>query len=75
MAQPTVSKMERVQTAVDWYANELLGLMLELATNTITEIQYHIKRLKAFERAKQMEKEQIMKAYNAYYSQEAFIDG
>jgi len=28
-----------------------------------------------FSRFLQMEKEQIMKAYNAYYSQEAFIDG
>lgn len=63
--------MGNKQTAIDWYADELLGLMLELATNTITEIEYHIKRLKAFERAKQMEKEQINKAcYDGYYKED-----
>lgn len=52
-----------MQTAVDWYANELLGLMVELATNTIAESEYHIKRRKVFEQAKQMEKEQIIHAW------------
>ena len=51
------------QTAVEWYADELLGLMLELATNTISESEYHIKRKKAFEQAKEIEKDQIMDGF------------
>ena len=52
------------QTAVEWYTDELLGLMLELATNKIAESEYHTKRHKAFEQAKQMEKEQIIEAFD-----------
>ena len=48
------------QTAVDW--------LVEQYANENYGIE-------VYEQAKQMEKEQIMKAYNAYYSQEAFIDG
>ena len=50
------------QTAVEWYTDELLGIKLEFAMGVITESEYHAKRRKAFEQAKQMEKEQIMKA-------------
>jgi hypothetical protein len=53
------------QTAVEWYTDELLGIKLEFAMGVITESEYHAKRRKAFEQAKQMEKEQIMDAYDA----------
>ena len=51
------------QTAVEWYTDELLGIKLEFAMGVITESEYHAKRRKAFEQAKQMEKEQIIDAY------------
>jgi hypothetical protein len=54
------------QTTVEWLAKNLKDFP-------------HIKHSQSFkqliEQAKQMEKEQIIKAYNTYYSQEAFIDG
>jgi hypothetical protein len=52
------------QTAVEWYSDILLGLMIELATGVIVETEYHIKRRKAFEQAKQMEKGQIQDAWH-----------
>ena len=51
------------QTAVEWYTDELLGIKLEFAMGVITESEYHAKRRKAFEQAKQMEKEQIVEAF------------
>jgi hypothetical protein len=50
------------QTAVEWYTDELLGIKLEFAMGVIAESEYHTKRRKAFEQAKQMEKEQIIEA-------------
>ena len=53
------------QTAVEWYTDELLGIKLEFAMGVIAESEYHAKRRKAFEQAKQMEKEQIVNAWMA----------
>lgn len=52
MAQQTISKMETVQTAVEW----LFEKMTEQGTNPYWDMR--------FIQAKQMEKEQIMNAYN-----------
>jgi hypothetical protein len=53
------------QTAVEWYTDELLGIKLEFAMGVIAESEYHTKRRKAFEQAKQIEKEQSKQDYDA----------
>jgi len=57
------------QTAVEWLIEQVNSEQYQIAFG-----QTYI-CIDLIEQAKQMEKEQIMKAYNAYYSQEAFIDG
>ena len=61
------------QTAVEWYTDELLGIKLEYAMGVITESEYHAKRRKAFEQAKQMEKEQIIEAFDTGCADENII--
>ena len=55
MKQQTVSKMERVQTAVEWFAFQIMDSWNDIQ-NGKTSID------KLIEQAKQMEKEQIIKS-------------
>ena len=66
MAQQTVSKMERVQTAVEWLVEQLVELDKQLdgrrKSDDSTVVKLNTTRI--YEQAKQMEKEQIVKAYS-----------
>jgi len=56
------------QTAVEWY-NEQLNLYGDMAFNKEISLgQYHIKKQELLEQAKEMEKEQIIDAYDDGYS-------
>ena len=55
MAQQTISKMETVQTAVEWLENEL---------HNFIHPEHGKDFLPILEQAKQMENEQIMKAFS-----------
>jgi len=57
--------MENKQTAVEWFASEVLKLNRELVSKTISIDGFIHKSEQILERAKQMEKEQIMKAYES----------
>jgi hypothetical protein len=52
------------KTAVDWLMPNILGLTLELSNNRISQRTCELKILELFEQAKQMEKQQIMNAFN-----------
>jgi hypothetical protein len=56
--------MENKQTAVEWAEDQLSKLNSTVINTEITTQEYHIQRLKLWEKAKQMEKEQIINAYN-----------
>ena len=70
MAQQTVSKMERVQTAVEWLVEQLVELDKQLdgrrKSDDSTVVKLNTTRI--YEQAKQIEKEQIMKAYKDYHN-------
>lgn len=53
---PNKKTENKLLTAVEWYTDELLGIKLEFAMGVISESEYHTKRHKAFEQARQMEK-------------------
>jgi hypothetical protein len=54
-----------MKTAVEWY-NEQLNLCGDMAFNKEISLgQYHIKKQELLEQAKEMEKEQIMDAFEA----------
>lgn len=55
------------QTAVEWLINELLFIQ-SLNEDEITESNKAILTTSTIEQAKQMEKEQIMKAYKDYHN-------
>ena len=57
------------QTAVEWLEQQLKSTY---DNEGKLPLAYTLDLVK---QAKQMEKEQMIKAYNTYYSQEAFIDG
>ena len=63
---PTVSKMERVQTAVEWLIEQLVELDKELDGRRKSDDSTVIKinPTKIYKQAKQIEKEQIIDAYN-----------
>ena len=53
------------QTAVEWY-NTQLNLYGDMAFNKEISLgQYHIKKQELLDKAKEMEKEQIVKAYES----------
>ena len=52
------------QTAVEWYTEQEIKLTLDFLANKINQLDYGIKRVKLIEQAKDMEKEQIVNAYN-----------
>lgn len=57
--------MEKKQTAVEWIEDELSKLNSAVIYSEITQKEYHKQRVGLWEQAKQMEKEQIRKAYNS----------
>jgi uncharacterized pyridoxal phosphate-containing UPF0001 family protein len=54
-----------MKTAVEFYAEQEIKLTLDFLANKINQVEYGIKRVKLIEQAKEMEKEQITKAYNS----------
>lgn len=52
------------QTAVEWLFGETLGLTLQLENKRISHRNWELQMVKLFEKAKEMEKEQIEGAYN-----------
>ena len=55
------------QTAVEWYTEQEIKLTLDFLANKINQLEYGIKRVKLIEQAKEMEKEQIIEAYNTSF--------
>lgn len=55
--------MENIQSAVEWAEDELSKLFIAVANMEITYLEYHKKRVWIWEQAKEMEKDQIMRAY------------
>ena len=53
-----------MKTAVEFYAEQEVKLTLDFLANKINQVEYGIKRVKLIEQAKEMEKEQIIKAYD-----------
>ena len=51
------------QTAVEWYAQHEIELTLEFLAKKISELDYGLCRLNLINQAKEMEKQQISKAY------------
>ena len=54
------------QTAVEWYAIEHRKLLIQLESKELSLGEYVVKHQDILEQAKQMEKEQIEKAYKDY---------
>jgi hypothetical protein len=63
--------MENKQTAVDWAEDQLSKLNSAVINTEITTQEYHIQRLKLWEKAKAMEKEQIIDAMVRGFSSSA----
>ena len=62
------------QTAVEWLMPKILELNLQLSLRRISQRNCELEILRLFEQAKEMEKEQMRKAYlaDAYNSQYGF---
>lgn len=56
--------METKQTAVEWFAQEAILLHFNHATKTLPTKVFEVAYMKLINQAKQMEKEQILEAYN-----------
>ena len=52
------------QTAVEWYEKEKTALLIKLENQKITLGEFAVKNVDLFQQAKQMEREQIIKAFN-----------
>jgi hypothetical protein len=57
--------MGNKQTAVDWYVRQEAQLAVDWKNKKISGLQFVEKKLKLFEQAKAMEKQQILDAVNA----------
>jgi hypothetical protein len=55
--------MPETKTAVEWLFGETLGLTLQLENKRISHRNWELQMVNLFEQAKQMEKEQIIDAY------------
>ena len=55
--------MDKQQTAVEWYAGKVHDLQVAKDFGAISVTEYYEKLTKAVQQAKEMEKEQIMKAH------------
>jgi len=67
-----IGDTNKMVTAVEWFIDAITEsghLWMTDKPNDMLELA------KFIEQAKQMEKRQIVKAYNAYYSEKTFIDG
>jgi hypothetical protein len=51
------------QTAVEWYSQEHLKLLIELENKRVSLGKYAVKHQEILQQAKQMEREQIVTAY------------
>jgi hypothetical protein len=49
-------------TAVEWYVEQEIELTLDFISKKINDFEYGIKKLRLIEKAKEMEKQQIMKS-------------
>jgi hypothetical protein len=56
--------MENKQTAVEWLFKEILGLTLQLENRRISHRSWELQMVKLYEQAKEMEKQQILIAYD-----------
>jgi hypothetical protein len=70
---------EKQQTALDYYSKKIGKLMRYAITGSITGNQFGMLEIKLFEESKEMEKEQIIKAfddgdYNYHYSRKTGND-
>jgi hypothetical protein len=52
------------QTAIDWYCNEMESLRVDSEINNMKGYDFLIRRAEIFQQAKQMEKEQIIEAFD-----------
>lgn len=52
------------QTSVEWYAGEKNNIVIQLRNNQITMDEYIRKDFELFDQAKEMERQQIVKAIN-----------
>jgi predicted secreted protein len=55
---------DKKQTAVEWLFQETLGITLQLTNKRISHRNWELQMVKLHEQAKEMEKEQIEKAFN-----------
>jgi hypothetical protein len=54
-----------METAVEWLVKETLGITLQLEKRMISHRNWELQMVELFKQAKEMEKEQIKKAYYA----------
>jgi hypothetical protein len=59
--------METKQTAVEWFAQEAILLHFNHATKTLPTKVFEVAYMQLINQAKQMEKEQIMNAFDSGY--------
>lgn len=52
------------QTAVEFYENQIFNLQLQLEKKEISIGEYAVERFQFFKQAKEMEKQQIVEAYD-----------
>jgi hypothetical protein len=67
------------QTAVEWFSNQSWKLKIQLENNEISLGEYAVTYVKLVDKAKEMEKEQIVKAFengdwNYHYSRKTGND-
>jgi hypothetical protein len=61
------------QTAVEWYAEQEVMLTLDLLAKKINDVEYSLYKLELFNKAKEMEKQQITNCYENAYG-DGYID-
>jgi len=59
----TIMEKQILETAVEFYAEQEVKLTLDFISNKLNELEYGIKRIELLKQAKEMEKEQIGKAF------------
>jgi hypothetical protein len=62
------------QTAVSWYAQQEIELTLEFLAKKISELDYGLRRLNLLNQAKEMEKQQIIDAWENGYEHGACVN-
>jgi len=64
MNEDAKDRLYKQQTAVEWLFGETLGLTLQLENKRISHRNWELQMVKLFEQAKEMEKQQIIKAFD-----------